>query len=83
MQIKIVDCMMLSSGEFKTRRWLVSLRSTLSRGLTLDPGSENASDKPSDSLLPAIIAFPTALKCVECNLADETNDFGPAGSNDF
>src|ERR1017187_1322632 len=36
-----------------------------------------------DGPLPAIVACPTAAKGVECYLADETNDFGLAGSNGF
>jgi len=37
----------------------------------------------SDVLLPAVVAGPTALKCVESDLADETNDLGPLRANGF
>jgi len=36
-----------------------------------------------DVLLPAVLAFPAALKFVECDLADETNDLRLLRSNGF
>ena len=42
----------------------------------IDPGI-------TDILLPAIIAYPTASKGVERDLANETNDLGLAGSDDL
>jgi len=36
-----------------------------------------------DVFLPAVVALSAALKFVESDLADETNDFGLAGSYGF